>query len=143
MSTCTFFGHRDTPKKKEDILKSTIVDLIEKNGVNCFYVGNQGNFDNMVIQTLKTLADNYSIKCYIVLAYMPRKKEKDFPFNTILPEGIEKIPRRFAIVFRNKWMIDNSDFVVTGVKHNISSGAAKAKSYAEKKGKTVVNLDLW
>ena len=25
--------------------------------------------------------------------------------HTLLPEGIERIPKRFAIVFRNKWMI--------------------------------------
>ena len=48
MAVCTFFGHRDTPKKIEPILKSTLIDLIENKKVDLFYIGNQGNFDYMV-----------------------------------------------------------------------------------------------
>lgn len=48
MLTCTFFGHKDTPKEIEPILRSALVDLIENKNVLKFYVGNNGSFDHMV-----------------------------------------------------------------------------------------------
>ena len=30
--------------------------------------------------------------------------------NTLLPEGIENVPPRFAISWRNKWMLERSDY---------------------------------
>ena len=78
-----------------------------------------------------------------VLAYMPEKRDEyrltDYS-DTILPEGIETAPKRFAISYRNKWMIEQSDFVVTYVVHDAASGAAQFKKLAERKGKKVVEL---
>lgn len=73
--TCTFFGHRDTPKEKEPILKSTLADLIENKGVDTFYVGNNGNFDKMVCSALSGLSVLYPIKVYIVLACLPKNED--------------------------------------------------------------------
>ena len=42
MATCTFFGHRDTSKEIEPMLKSALTDLIENKRVDMFYVGNEG-----------------------------------------------------------------------------------------------------
>ena len=140
---CTFFGHRQIHKKTEPILRSTLIDLIEHHGVNLFYVGNHGDFDAMVLKVLKELSARYPITCYVVLAYMPGQREDaeqiDNP-DAILPEGIETVPKRFAIAFRNKWMIRQSDFVVTYVVNPIGSGAAQFKTLAEKQGKRIVEL---
>lgn len=136
--TCTFFGHRDTPKEKEPILKSTLIDMIENKNVDIFYVGNNGNFDSMVCTVLSELSSVYPIKFYIVLSYVP-KKEMDNSERTILPEGIETVPPRFAISYRNKWMIEQSDYVITYVIHSWG-GAAQFKELAEKKGKTVISI---
>lgn len=103
--TCTFFGHRDAPQKIEPILKSTIIDLIEKNNVDLFYVGNQGQFDSMVFRILKELSRQYKIDYYVSLAYIPCTKDSfsnaDFE-HTVIPNGIETVPKRFAINYRNK-----------------------------------------
>lgn len=136
--TVTFFGHRDTPNKIEPTLRLTLIDLIENKNATVFYVGNNGSFDAMVRRQLADLSKVYPIKYSVVLAYMPASAK---PFekadeNTILPEKIENIPKRFAINFRNKWMIENSDIVVAYVTHP-SSGAYKFKKLAEKKNKTV------
>lgn len=136
---CTFFGHRDTPNETEPILKSILKDLIENKGVDTFYVGNDGNFDNMVVSLLSELSLTYPIKYYIVLAYLPKKETKNAEY-TILPDGIENVPLRFAITYRNKWMIEKSDFVVTYVTHSWG-GAAQFKELAEKKGKTIIECD--
>ena len=140
----TFFGHRYVQKEIEPMLISTLIDLIENRGAELFFVGNQGGFDAMVTRVLRELSDRYPIRSYTVLAYLPTV-ENDAPLNllpTITPEGIENVPRRFAISFRNKWMIAQSDCVVTHVTNHIASGAAQFKTLAEKQGKTVINVTV-
>ena len=138
--TVTFFGHKDTPKNIEPTLRTTLVDLIENHGATEFYVGNNGNFDTMVRCQLENLSQTYPITYSVVLAYLPTKQnEYDDYTNTILPEGIETVPKRFAISYRNKWMLEQSDVVVTYVTHSFG-GAAQFKEMAEKQGKTVIEL---
>ena len=137
---CTFFGHKDTPKEIEPTLRSTLIDLIENKNVNVFYVGNNGNFDTMVRRQLEDLSHTYPITYSVVLAYLPtRKSEYDNFTNTIYPEGIESVPKRFAISYRNKWMIDQSDVVVTYVTHTYG-GAWQFKVIAQRQGKMVIEL---
>ena len=137
---CTFFGHKDTPKEIEPTLRSTLIELIENKNVNVFYVGNNGNFDTMVRRQLEDLSQTYLITYSVVLAYLPTEKNKyDNLTNTIYPEGLEIVPKRFAIPWRKKWMIQQSDIVVTYVTHNFG-GAAQFKEMAEKLSKDVINL---
>ena len=138
---CTFFGHNDTPKKIEPLLRSALIDLIENKKADTFYVGNHGNFDRMVRKQLKQLKLEYTHISYaVVLAYLPCKKNdyEDFS-DTVYPEGFENTPPKYAIVKRNKWMIEQADYVVTYVKRTVG-GAAQFKSLAEKRGKAVLNL---
>ena len=138
--TATFFGHKDTPKEIEPTLRSTLIDLIENKNVNLFYVGNNGNFDTMVRHQLEELSQTYPISYSVVLAYLPTEKNKyDDLTNTIYPEGLETVPKRFAISWCNKWMIQQSDVVVTYVTHKFG-GAAHFKEMAEKLNKHVINL---
>lgn len=138
--TVTFFGHRDTPKETEPTLRATLVDLIENHGATEFYVGNNGNFDTMVRRQLENLSQTYPITYNVVLAYIPTKKsEYDGFTNTLLPEGIESIPKRFAISYRNKWMVEQSDIVITYVARTYG-GAWQFKAMAERQGKTVIEL---
>ena len=138
--TVTFFGHKDTPKEIEPTLRTYLIDLIENKNVTVFYVGNNGNFDAMVRRQLENLSQTYPITYNVVLAYLPTKKnEYDSFTNTLLPEGIESVPKRFAISYRNKWMIEQADVVVTYVTHSFG-GAAQFKAMAERQGKTVIEL---
>lgn len=139
---CTFFGHKDTPKEIEPTLRSTLIDLIENKNVAMFYIGNNGKFDTMVRRQLEDLSRTYSITYSVVLAYLPTKKNKyDNLTNTIYPEGIETVPKRFAISWRNKWMIQQSDIVVTYVTHALG-GASQFKDIAKRKGKFILELAL-
>ena len=137
---CTFFGHRDAPDTVRPLLREVLTDLIERQHVTSFYVGNQGRFDAMVRSLLASIAQTHQIEYDVVLAYYPNKPDPLFEaFDTLLPEGIETVPRRFAIDYRNKWMLEQSDFVVTYVTHSFG-GAAKFKELAEKKNKVVIEL---
>lgn len=141
--TCTFFGHRECPKDIEAKLEKAITELIEKENVDLFYVGNQGGFDSLVKRKLSILKKQYPrINYYVVLAYVPGEREKlcDYDYeNTVYPEELENVPKRYAINGRNMWMIKKSDFVVTCVRYKFG-GAAKFKEIAEKRGKIIIEI---
>ncbi|MGN1316076.1 MAG: hypothetical protein ACI4VW_03345 [Acutalibacteraceae bacterium] len=135
---CTFFGHRDAPKEIEPTLRTTLIDFIENRNVTEFFVGNNGNFDAMVRHQLEELSIIHFLNYRIVLAYMPTSKiTHDDLKNSILPVGIENVPKRYAISWRNKWMIQQSDLVVTYVTHTFG-GAYQFKESAKKQGKEII-----
>ena len=76
---------------------------------------------------------------FVVLAYLPKVKEDIKLYETIYPLGIEVVPPRFAISFRNKWMLQKSDYVVTYIKRP-QGGAAQFHELALKKNKKVIYL---
>ncbi len=143
MVVCTFFGHRDCPRSIQSKLREVLVDLIENYAVDMFYVGQQGAFDGIVRAVLKELVSVYPhIHYAVVLERMPHKREKfdtrDYA-DTMLPEGIEAVHPRFAISWRNNWMLKQSDYVVTYITH-AWGGAAQFAKKAERQKKTVINL---
>ena len=138
---CTFFGHRDCPETIKPKIRTAVIDLIENHGVTMFYVGNQGNFDRLVRSVLKEVTTAYPEVGYaVVLAYMPSAKKRTDDFSdTLLPDGIEKVPKRFAILWRNKWMIEHADYVVTYVARP-AGGAAQFSALAKSKGKIIYDI---
>ena len=138
--TVTFFGHRDAPKEIEPTLRTTLINLIEQENAREFYVGNNGNFDAMVRRQLEDISKAYEINFTVVLAYLPDdRREHDNLVNTIYPEGIESVPKRFAISWRNKWMLRQADTVITYTTHP-SSGAYEFEQLALRRGKRVINV---
>lgn len=132
----TFFGHRDAPSSVQGCLRATIVGLIEQ-GADIFYVGNHGEFDRMVRATISELTADYPhIRCEVVLAYLPAEP---LPYATLYPAGMELTPPRFAIDARNRWMIAQSDTVVTYVCRSFG-GAATYKRLAQRRGRRVIEL---
>jgi len=142
MANCTFFGHRECPDSVKTILREVLVDLIKDHGVDMFYVGNQGQFDAMVCSTLQELKKVYPQTDYaVVLAYMPGKQtEYDDYSDTMLPEGIEFVHPRYAISWRNNWMLRQSEYVVTYITHSWG-GAAQYVRKAKNQKKIVINLE--
>lgn len=139
--TCCFFGHREVTHNIRDKLTSIIEKLITEDGVTDFYVGHQGQFDTMVYSVLKELKAKYPrIRYTVVLAYMPDENIKGvYGENTLFPDGLETVPKKFAILKRNDWMIQHSDFAVCYV-YKITGRAAKFKEKAYKKGLKVIDV---
>ena len=140
MRVCTFFGHRDAADKIKPVLRETVISVIEE-GVLQFYVGAQGRFDGMVRAVLKELAEQYPIRYEVVLAYPPEPGRYECPegFPTLFPEGQEKVLLRFAIDRRNRWMVEQSDVVVSYTDKTYG-GAVKYTMLAKKKGKTIIKI---
>ncbi len=141
MCVCTFFGHKDCPDSIRERLRETLIELIIEYHVDMFYVGNQGQFDAIVQGTLRELKKEHpQINYAVVLAYMPGKQNKlDIYSDTMLPEGIESVHPRYAIPWRNDWMLRQSDYVVTYITH-FWGGAAQYAAKAVRQGKIVSNL---
>lgn len=141
MAACTFFGHRDCPETVRLKLREVFIDLVENNDVDMFYVGNQGLFDAYAHGALKELKKDYPhINYAVVLAYMPGKQtEYDDYSDTMLPEGIEEVHPRYAISWRNNWMLKQSDYVVTYITHSWGGAAQYAKK-AKNAGKVIINI---
>lgn len=82
----------------------------------------------------------------LVLPYHPAERPISAPEGfdgTYYPEGMEAVPRRYAIVQANRRMVENSDWLIAYVCHP-ASNARSILEYAqrrEKKGQIhIVNL---
>ena len=103
MSACTFFGHIECYGLDREKLYHAIEALIGQ-GVDTFYLGNQGQFDAMVRGCLKELSAIFPHISYsVVLAYLPGEKQEFEDYaDAIYPEGMENGPARFAIDRRKR-----------------------------------------
>lgn len=137
---CCLFGHRDCFALKESCLTDAIEEQISK-GVSVFYVGNQGQFDAAARRILKKLQIKYPCLRYaVVLAYLPEKRDTyEVYSDTIYPEGVESVPRKFAISKRNQWMIAQAEVCVCYI-NRTWGGAYNSVKTAQKRGVEIINL---
>lgn len=140
--TCSFFGHRYIDEAIAAPLKNALTNLIANN-VDTFLVGHQGDFDRLVLRTLRQLKKEFpQIRYRVVLAYLPAAPAACCAYpeeETVFPEGLETVPPRYAISWRNRWMIRQSDVVVTYITHSQDSAAQFAK-LAKRMNKQVINI---
>lgn len=140
--TCSFFGHRYIDEAIAAPLKNALTNLIANN-VDTFLVGHQGDFDRLVLRTLRQLKKEFpQIRYRVVLAYLPAAPAACCAYTeeeTVFPEGLETVPPRYAISWRNRWMIRQSDVVVTYITHSQGSAAQFAES-AKRMNKQVINI---
>lgn len=95
----------------------------------------------MVRNILRDLTKIYPIHYAVVLAYLPKEQGNSYePFSdTLVHDGIESVHPRYAIVWRNRWMIEKSDCVVSYIRRPYG-GAAHFSTLAEKKKKEVIKI---
>ncbi len=140
MVACTFFGHRDAPESLYPALLQTIEQLILQEKVTCFFVGNHGAFDRLAYNALRQMRKYYPhIHIAVVLAYMPSAKDERYSEDSLLPEGIETVPKRFSINYRNEWMLRRSTYVISYVIRRFG-GAARCVDLAKARNKTIISL---
>lgn len=122
------------------LLKDAITDLIVREKVDLFLVRKEGNFDRLALKVLKDLVISFpKISFAVVFAYLPQEDIRTEEIDTIYPLGIEAVPKRFAIDYRNKWLIDRAGCAVVYVNRGFGL-AARFADVAKNSGLTVVNL---
>ncbi len=136
----SFFGHKNTQSTVKPLLKQTVQRLINADEEITFLVGTHGAFDLMIQSVLKEEIKHHpKISCYIVLSYLPLNNNTHFELPTLYPEGIECVPKRFAISSSNNYMVKECDTVVCYISHDWG-GAAQFVRKAQKMDKTIINL---
>ena len=141
---CCFFGHSICPSNIRPKVKFQIEKILTEYDKVTFYVGNHGHFDGMVREIMKELiSEGKSIDYSVVLAYIPGQRYEfespDSYTDTIYPDGLENVPRKFAICKRNDWMVDHSDAVICYVIDHFG-GAYTYTEKARRKGKRIINI---
>lgn len=147
MNSCFFIGYADTPEAVFAQLMQTVERLILKENVGYFYVGGYGNFDRLAAMAVKRLKKSYPfILLMLVLAYHPSERPVPVPEGfdgTYYPEGMETVPKRYAIVRANRKMVETVDWLIAYVWHP-ASNSRSILEYAqrrEKKGQIhIMNL---
>lgn len=140
MPACTFFGHRDCPDTIRPTLRAVLEGLVEHNGVDMFYVGNQGNFDALVRKELRSLERKYPhIRYAVVLAYLPTQSGQGDDPDTMFPEGLENVHPKYAISRRNDWILAHSDYVIAYITRPWG-GAARYVRKAGVMDKVVIHI---
>lgn len=141
MKVCCFFGHRDCPESAFPALCAAVERAILQEGITLFYVGREGTFDALAARALLQMAEKYPhIQFSVVLAYHPRTPlEQALQSRTILADGVESVPRRFAVLRRNEWMLGRSQMVIAYFTRSFG-GAARFLQKAYRDGKQVINV---
>ena len=142
----TFCGHSNClfSDEEKEKLKQLLIKEIIKNPTCKFYVGGYGDFDSLCLRTLRELkADFPNIELLFITPYLDNNYSKlelaKYYYDDVIFPPIESVPRKFAILKRNEWMIDSADLVIAHVKYSWG-GAAKTLEYAKRKKVPLVNI---
>ena len=142
----TFCGHSnfsfsDTTKNE---LKNLLIENIRKNPTCKFYLGGYGDFDRLCLSVLRELKKEFSniellfITPYLDKNYSKLEFAKDY-YDAIIFPPIENVPRKFAILKRNEWMVNSADLVIAYVTYSWG-GAANTLAYPQRKSVPISNL---
>ena len=143
----TFFGHREVwnIRELESKLMPILKNVMDTHTYIEFYVGRNGEFDEIVASIIKRLKKEREMSYNILILVLPYTV-KDMEYyekyydEIIIPESIGKAHYKNAITLRNRWMVDQADLVIVNVERQ-SGGAYTAMRYAEKQNKQVINLN--
>lgn len=143
----TFCGHAHFQEKEE--YRKKILDFLEERVGEqeaYMYLGDYGEFDSFAYDCCKRYKERHPktslvfVTPYFTQGYQKNHLEiQKLRYDLIVYPEIETKPPKFAIVYRNKYMVDCADCVVAFVNHSWG-GAYNTYQYAKKKGKEILNL---
>lgn len=136
MKKCFFIGHRESPAEVWPALVDAVEHHIEQYGVLDFYVGSYGNFDRLAARAVILAKQTHpEITLSLLLPYHSVERTGELPpgfDGSYYPVGMETVPRRFAIVRANRYMIEQAEFLIAYVRHP-ASNAEKLVEYAKRR----------
>ena len=136
MKSCFFIGHRESSSMVLPVLMEAVEQHIVEYGVTEFIVGNYGGFDHLAAKAVIAAKERHpGITLSMLLPYHPAEKPIEPPQgfdNTFYPPGMEKVPRKLAIVRANRYMVDHVDYLIAYAWHP-ASNARDLVEYAKKR----------
>lgn len=138
-----FFGHADfteTPSVRDEAF--ALLDKIADGREPFFLLGEHGGFDRFAYR----ICDQYrkehpgvQVGCVIPYAWQGDRASEYGRFDQIIYPPIERAPLRYAITYRNRWMVEKADVVIGYVNCRLG-GAYQALLLAKRKKKALYNL---
>ena len=140
MKSCFFIGHRDASEALYPLIVREVERHIVEYGVSEFIVGQYGRFDGMAARAVREMKGRFpGIRLVLLQAYLKNKALPEGYDASVYPEGLEYVPKRFAILRANRAMVDRCDYLIACVSRNYG-GAWQCLEYAKRKRKRIVNL---
>jgi len=140
------FGHRNVYSNISDALTSVIEALITNENATTFMTGGMGEFNGQFATTVRGLQRRHpDIELLLVKPYFSNELNFNKEYykimynNVVIPDAVAGVHHKSAIKKRNRWMAENSDFII-GFVYRDFGGAYDAVKYANKLGKRVFNL---
>ena len=136
MKSCFFIGHRDATEEIFPALTEAVERHITEYGVTEFIVGNYGRFDHMAAKAvIVAKVQHPEILLRQLLPYHPAERPVALPQGfdaAFYPPGMEKVPRRLAIVRANRYTVDHVNYLIAYAWHP-ASNARDLVEYARKR----------
>ena len=123
--SCFFIGHRGAPSEIFPELSTAVEQHICEFGVIHFIVGHYGGFDKLAAKAvIAAKALHPEITLSLLLPYHPAEQPIQIPKgfdDTFYPSGMEKAPRRIAIVKANQYVANRVDHLIAYAWHPASN----------------------
>ena len=110
------------------------------------YLGGYGSFDAFARKCGRKYQKTHpNVKLIFVTPYITADYQKNHLehakelYDGIVYPSLEDKPLKFAIVYRNKWMVEQADYVIAYVTH-AWGGAYQAYKHAQRKKKHLFNI---
>ena len=138
----TFCGYARFSKSEEHE-QQILAFLEEKIGDQPadMYLGGYGSFDSFAYDCCKKYKETHpSVSLVFVTPYMTIDYQKNHlnyqnaRYDSILYPEIEDKPKRYAITYRNKYMVEKADYVVAYVSHDWGDAYTAYKHAKKRQG---------
>ena len=144
ISFCGHSNFRESEEYEEKILQ--FLDEHVGNEKADLYLGGYGKFDEFAYRCCaKYKIKHPDVLLVFITPYFTDEYQKNHlndlkkKYDYIIYPEIENKPLKFAITYRNKWMIEKSDFVICAVNREWG-GAYNSYRHAKRKKKQIFNL---
>ena len=143
----TFCGHANF-FKSEEYEQKILTFLEEKIGDQPadLYLGGYGDFDSFAYDCCRKYQETHpKVSLVFVTPYLDVEYQKNHldhqrtRYDSMIYPEIEDKPKRYAILYRNKYMVEKADYVVAYVSRNWG-GAYQTYKHAKRRGKLIFNL---
>ena len=143
----TFCGHAQYVESEEDEQKilSLFTELIGDRPAK-LYLGNYGSFDAFAQRCGKKYQKTHpNVRLIFITPYITVNDSKNHLdhkkdlYDEILYPGLEDKPLKFAISYRNKWVVEQADYVIAYITH-AWGGAYQTYRHAQRKKKPLFNI---
>ena len=142
--SCFFIGHREASDAIYPKLLAAVRQHIVDFHVSEFVVGHYGRFDCLAARAVIEIKREFpEVSLLMLIPYHPVEAPIEPPKGfdgTFYPPGMESVPRQFAIVRANRYMLNHSDFLIAYVRHPASNTANLVADAVSRERRGIIHI---